>query len=81
MCEDYHFGMPWAADGETRPSRLRTVLAQADGGVGGGALFVQTGASDCREWILASEWRAWVEETRARLFVVTDDAPWTDGPA
>jgi hypothetical protein len=71
--DDFHFGLPWAADGESRPSRLRTVLARVDG-VGEGVLFVQDGPGpEGRYWTLVSEWLAWVQETKAKLFVSPDD--------
>jgi hypothetical protein len=80
MPYDYQFGAPWAADGETRPSRTRTVLAHASG-VGDGALLVQEGTDIAyRYWILASEWQAWLTESKAQLYVAAPDEPGEAGP-
>jgi hypothetical protein len=74
MADDlYHVGMAWAADGESRPSRFRTVLARAPG-AGDGALFVEDGDDSRRQWILASEWQAWVKETNAKLVPAVEES-------
>jgi len=74
MPEDHHFGVPWAADGDTRPSRHRTVLAHAPG-MNGGALWVQQGTDPHnRHWMMVTDWRAWIADNNAKL-VVTDDGP------
>ena len=59
------FGKPYAADGETRPSRFRTPLAWV-AGYDGGVLLVQTGREvNDRAWLLMSEWEEWVSAVKA----------------
>jgi hypothetical protein len=76
------FGKPWAAAGETRPSRFVTVLMWLDSlrpgkGVRDDVLLVQLGTSPGdRVWWLESEWEAWVAEHKAAPVVPdADDDP------
>lgn len=74
------FGVPWAADGETRPGRYRTPLAWC-AGFGGGAIWIQFGASESeRIWMLLDEWEHWVASDDAKPVAPPDaaDAPWDD---
>jgi hypothetical protein len=75
MPSDFQFGAPWAADGETRPSRFRTPLAQAPGH-NGGVLYVRDG--DEERWVLLSAWNAWVSEAHAAPVQPDEAAPWDD---
>lgn len=79
MSETPAFGIPWAADGESRPSRFRTPLAWV-AGVGDGVVLVDTGEGGLglRRWLTMAEWDAWVAEVKAAPFVAPapDEQPW-----
>jgi poly(3-hydroxybutyrate) depolymerase len=83
MSETDHpaFGIPWAADGETRPARFRTPLAYAPGH-NGGVLFVRHGRSSTGDhWMTMCAWNAWVAEVEAApVKPEAPDEPWQDEP-
>lgn len=58
------FGVPWAPNGESRPSQFRTPLAWVDGHAGG-VVFVERGRKEDRFWQTMVEWDDWVRETKA----------------
>jgi hypothetical protein len=70
-------GKPWAAEGESRPSRFRTPLAHAPGH-NGGVLYVRDGqGAEGERWVTLCTWNAWVRDTNAAPFKVEEDkAPW-----
>jgi hypothetical protein len=63
------FGVPWAADGETRPSQFCTPLAWVEGDRGG-VLFVRFGpSSDDERWVTMKAWNRWVKDCKAKPVV------------
>lgn len=77
MADHPPYNVPWAAEGEARPSHFRVPLAHADGH-DGGVLYVRDGHSTER-WVSMRDWRAWVGEHAAKP-VIDDrpDVPWEE---
>lgn len=63
-------GSTWAAKGEVRPPRFRTVIAVLPGHEGG-IVFYREGETD--RWMTAAGWQAWVATNNAAPVVVDAD--------